>query len=378
MAASEFGESTEFDPALGSALLAQGFLYGLPDGTVLVGYGEVTWQKEQPKDRPAFYIPDFFLLPGGVSLRGAWAVPSHLILATRVSVVEALEGLIELSPQVDPLIWHQPDFHSFRRRFLQIQREIKSGRWSKAVPVVFERSQSPLQPAHIAQALLGALRAPQPLIPYGVWSRQWGMVGASPELFASVREGRGVYLAALAGTVSRDQGPEALTRDPKQLHEHQLVIDFLAQSLSSIGEVQRQPTEVQVLPQLLHLRTAITAYPRNPVGLFELARLLHPSPALGVSPRHLGWEWLRDIDREVPRGNFGAPFGVQWPDGSAESCIAIRAMQWRPRPEMSGSDGIPLEILIGSGCGVVAESELESEWEELAAKRDSVHHMLGV
>ncbi|MNL49201.1 chorismate binding enzyme [compost metagenome] len=46
--------------------------------------------------------------------------------------------------------------------------------------------------------------------------------------------------------------------------------------------------------------------------------------------------------------------------------VAIRNMQWNGQFAM-----------IGSGCGVVAASELEREWRELYQKRLSVKKILG-
>ncbi len=367
-----FSKVQEFDVALVSALLSHGVMYGVTPESVLIGLGEFKWSSSPSAEQASFYTPDFFLSSGGPTGAGSWACPTELLHVTRASVIDALESAMEMSDEVQPLEWQSPDFHAFRRRFLQVQREIRSGRWNKAVPVAFERSSGPLHTAHLAQMLLGSLRVPEPLIPYGLWTGQWGIIGASPELLVSVRERRAISACALAGTVERDEGNEALTRDPKQIHEHQLVVDYLRERLSSIGEPLVEQTTVQVLPRLLHLKTPIKVIARDEVGVFELSRLLHPTPALGVSPRHLGWEWLRDMDKEMPRGSFGAPFGVQFPDGAAESCIAIRGVQWRA--DQQGN----LELLLGSGCGVVSESVLETEWAELAAKRDSVHHMLGV
>jgi isochorismate synthase EntC len=67
------------------------------------------------------------------------------------------------------------------------------------------------------------------------------------------------------------------------------------------------------------------------------------------------------------RGRFGAPFGIEWPDGRAHVLVAIRNVQW------SGTT-----VLLGAGAGLIAGSRLKAEWAELALKRASVKGMLGL
>ena len=57
---------------------------------------------------------------------------------------------------------------------------------------------------------------------------------------------------------------------------------------------------------------------------------------------------------------FGAPFGL-YQDGDFEALVAIRMMGWYGD-----------QFRLPSGCGVIQESRLVSEWRELALKRDAV------
>jgi menaquinone-specific isochorismate synthase len=47
--------------------------------------------------------------------------------------------------------------------------------------------------------------------------------------------------------------------------------------------------------------------------------------------------------------------------------VAIRNLLW----DETGSR-------IGTGCGIVASSQMEKEWQELASKRDFVYDLLGI
>src|SRR5688572_28381128 len=66
-------------------------------------------------------------------------------------------------------------------------------------------------------------------------------------------------------------------------------------------------------------------------------------------------------DRGVKRRTFGAPFGVEREDRSALALVAIRNVQWEGE-----------RVRVGSGAGLLPESELDREFEELRQKRDQV------
>src|SRR5258708_32682060 len=112
------------------------------------------------------------------------------------------------------------------------------------------------------------------------------------------------------------------------------------------------------LPPLAHLATPIRCEETRDserMSFAEMVRRLHPTAALGVSPRTpAGERWLREADRGVKRRTFGAPFGIEREDRSALALVAIRNVQW---------DGE--RVRVGSGAGMLIESQLEREFEEL-------------
>ena len=64
---------------------------------------------------------------------------------------------------------------------------------------------------------------------------------------------------------------------------------------------------------------------------------------------------------------LGAPFGLEREDHSALALVAIRNLQL-------GGD----RIRVGSGAGLLPESRLEREFDELQAKREQVKALFGV
>src|SRR5213075_2104268 len=121
------------------------------------------------------------------------------------------------------------------------------------------------------------------------------------------------------------------------------------------------------LPKIAHLATPIF-FQESGLGISEkmsfaeMVRRLHPTAALGVWPRtEAGERWLRDADRGVKRRTFGAPFGIERDDHSVLALVAIRNVQW-------SRDA----IRVGSGAGLLPESRLEREFDELRQKREQV------
>ncbi len=168
---------------------------------------------------------------------------------------------------------------------------------------------------------------------------------------------------ALAGTAP-NPGPDLL-KSQKDLAEHEWVAQDIREQLSRYGEVKSTPTQEWPLGGLKHLRTDFALSEQIP--FMDLVTCLHPTPALGVSPRSVGLELLRESAWAKPRRRFGAPFGVHWPKEFDFACVAIRNLQWHEGATW-----------LGSGCGVVEQSHCEAEWRELELKRSIVRKQFGV
>lgn len=257
-----------------------------------------------------------------------------------------------------------PSFDKFQTSFQSIMGKIHRGEIEKAVPIVFAESPNVPSKNQLARIIGNVLEASNELYPFGMWQNGEGIIGASPEvLFRS--EKNHIYTMALAGTApvaSMDQ----LKSDPKELHEHVLVVKDIENRLSSFGWVRIEPTKVIKIGPLAHLRTEIQVQ-SNHIDHMKILKALHPTAALGVYPRNYGITWMKDLPYQAQRGVFGAP--ILFPISGQEmiALVAIRCLQWT----CEGSQ-------IGSGCGLVKDSQLQKEWDELALKRSSVLKVLGL
>jgi menaquinone-specific isochorismate synthase len=329
-------------------------------GRVFIGWGPFEQLPFRRPGRPAFFIADFFL-----DDPHPWRHPAEW---EELSVEELASHLGDASAplQVD---WQPCELDAFRPTFQSAQSGMRKGAFSKIVPVLFEDGQL-VRRGNVAGALISRLaEIPSTLRVYGYSYQGHGMVGATPELLFT-SEQRGYRTMALAGTRVRDRAAELLT-DAKELREHRLVVDDIVRRVAPFGNVEVEPVRIIELPALAHLATSIRFEESGEgerMSYAEVVRRLHPTAALGVSPRtEAGERWLREADRGVRRRTFGAPFGLEREDHSAIALVAIRNVQW------NGD-----RIRIGSGAGLLPESQLEKEFEELRQKREQVRMLFGV
>ena len=316
----------------------------------------------------ALYAPDFYL-----ESPQPWFSFEHSAVMSAVDLAKWIESGVHDLASSHRFAWREPERARFAVAFARIQEAISTGRIEKAVPVAFAQASASFDVGDRARTLLNALRTPLPLRAYGIWNAEQGAIGASPETLFRQLDAFAVETVALAGTHRKPATDEAIRdflKNPKERAEHQFVVDDIRRALGARGEVDVGPTHVADLPTLLHLRSLVRARLSVAAEFEDLARALHPTPALGVAPREAGLSILREADAIAgcERGRFGAPFGLWMTEPFASDClVAIRCVRWT----RAGSE-------IGSGCGVVAASLLESEWQELQAKRDSVRKALGL
>lgn len=309
---------------------------------------------------PSFYFPDFFL-----SNTAPWFQHEHWQEISQ----EALSDLIQPSTEAKSIAWKQPNETLFLQSFADIQARLASKELRKAVPFAFALSAESMTSSLFHRSFGHIIHYIQshPLHLYGFWDRDEGILGATPELLFSM-ESSVLHTVALAGTYSKSASKSALLQDPKELHEHQLVVDGIKEGLEPFSSVSAGKVSVLELPTLYHLMTPIEARLHDAVSFDAVVKALHPTPALGAFPRPAGMRWLKSFRAEVDRGRFGAPAGVVYAGGAKAQCwVAIRNVQWN-------RDGLAL----GAGCGVVPASQPNKEWAEINLKLDAIKRMLAL
>jgi menaquinone-specific isochorismate synthase len=328
-------------------------------GRVFVGWGPFEQSPMRRPSRPAFFIADFFL-----DDPHPWRHPA----SWEELSVEELAARFDDDGGVPRIDWEPLSIDDFIPFFNAAMDDMRRGDFKKIVPVIFETGR--VARGDYWRFFLSRLAAlPPRLWAYGYSYQNHGLIGATPELlFRSER--RGYATMALAGTRSAERAEELLT-DAKELREHRFVVEDIVRRLAPFGNVEIEPLGILRLPSIAHLATAIRFEEyggADRMSFADMVRRLHPTAALGVWPRtEAGERWLREADRGVKRRTFGAPFGLEREDHSALAVVAIRNLQ-------IGGD----RIRVGSGAGLLPESRLEREFDELRDKREQVKALFGV
>jgi menaquinone-specific isochorismate synthase len=200
-----------------------------------------------------------------------------------------------------------------------------------------------------------------------------GMFGASPELLVRVSHSQ-VSARVLAGTAARGTDPsvdlaisKALAESHKNLAEHEFAVQSLVNSLEPFCDhvdADTEPFSLQ-LPNLWHLASDVHGVLKSSKSVLDLASALHPTAAVAGTPRARAIELISELE-PFDRGRYAGPVGWIGADGDGEWVIALRGAQ------ISGS-----KLVAFAGCGVVAESDGESELTETDLKFQPILGSLG-
>ena len=185
-------------------------------------------------------------------------------------------------------------------------------------------------------------------------------LGATPELLVRV-QGKILESMALAGSIQRGRTAAedaelaaALLASAKDLHEHALVVNALRDILQPICSqltIAPEPTVLSLI-NIQHLYTPVEGRLRTEAGVLPLVEALHPTPAMGGTPRELGMEFIQ-ANEPTLRGWYAAPVG--WIDCNMEGAFAVAIRSGVVQKERAWAY---------AGAGIVTDSVPQSEWEE--------------
>jgi menaquinone-specific isochorismate synthase len=194
--------------------------------------------------------------------------------------------------------------------------------------------------------------------------------GASPELLVA-RHGERISCHPLAGTVRRGDTARAdadaqrdLTRSDKNREEHRYVVEEIAATLAPYCEELSVPEEPSMVAfrSVAHLGTRIEGRLARLVGVLELVEHLHPTPAVGGTPRAEALAFIARGEAGA-RGYWAGPVGWIDAGGEGEWMIGIRSA-------LLQADGTAVTLRAGSG--IVADSDPDAETAETNVKLATV------
>lgn len=202
--------------------------------------------------------------------------------------------------------------------------------------------------------------------------------GATPERLVAVH-GRHVRTEALAGTRPLATGSTTnVLGSPKDQNEHGHVVDDLKTRLAPRCSVLEcaDPRE-RIAGPVVHLNTPIHGVLRREEHVLDLVAELHPTPAVGGTPRPRALDWIEQQEG-LDRGWYAAPLGWFDARGAGEFVVALRSGVWRgplASAERTAS-GESSRVELFAGAGIVAGSVPDAEAAETEHKFDALRGLL--
>ena len=198
------------------------------------------------------------------------------------------------------------------------------------------------------------------------------VVGSSPEILVRFEDGK-VTTRPLAGTrprgedESQDKALEIeLLNDPKELAEHLMLIDLGRNDIGKIcvtGSVRvTEKMIIERFSHVMHISSNVEGVLKEDQNVFDILRATLPVGTLSGAPKIRAIEIIDELEPST-RGIYGGAVGyITW-TGEMDTAIAIRTGIIKNK-----------KLYVQAGCGIVADSIAESEWEETVNKGKAVFH----
>jgi anthranilate synthase component I len=250
-----------------------------------------------------------------------------------------------------------PDREEYERGVRRAQEHIRAG---DAFQVVLsQRAERPTSAS--AVALYRSLRRINPS-PYHFLLELEGisLVGSSPETLVKL-EGRRASLNPIAGTTTPGEGDaEHLLASEKDRAEHVMLVDLGRNDLSRVcaaGSVRVvRFLEAERYSHVTHLVSEVAGQLLPHRTGFDLLRACFPAGTVSGAPKVRAMQIVTELEG-YRRGPYAGAVGYALPDGTLDTCIAIRTVVL--------ADGV---ARLQAGAGIVADSEPRAEHEECLRK----------
>lgn len=193
---------------------------------------------------------------------------------------------------------------------------------------------------------------------HGLW------LGASPERLLQFQNDT-VEVDSLAGTLPSASAPtDAQAWGDKEREEQawvtRMVLDTLARA--GVQDIQAHGPVVKQAGPVAHLHTRITGSARD-LDPLELARMLHPTPAVGGTPSGSALALINALEPR-PRGLYAGYWGPHDAEHT-QLFVNLRCMEL-----------FPDEALLHVGAGITGASDPDAECEEVERKATTWTRMI--
>ena len=186
------------------------------------------------------------------------------------------------------------------------------------------------------------------------------LVGSSPETLVKL-EGRRASLNPIAGTTTPGEGDaEHLLASEKDRAEHVMLVDLGRNDLSRVCEAGSVRVvrflEAERYSHVTHLVSEVAGELLPARTGFDLLRACFPAGTVSGAPKVRAMQIVTELEG-YRRGPYAGAVGYALPDGTLDTCIAIRTVVL--------ADGV---ARLQAGAGIVADSDPSAEHEECLRK----------
>jgi len=175
----------------------------------------------------------------------------------------------------------------------------------------------------------------------------------------------------LAGTRKRgateeeDKALEAdLLADPKELAEHNMLVDLGRNDIGKISEFGSVVVEkyhcIERYSHVMHIGSTVRGDIREDKDALDAIDAILPAGTLSGAPKIMACQLINDLENNK-RGIYGGAIGYIDFTGNLDTCIAIRIAYKKNN-----------KVFVRSGAGIVADSVPESEFQECINKAAAV------
>jgi anthranilate synthase component 1 len=198
------------------------------------------------------------------------------------------------------------------------------------------------------------------------------IAGASPETLVSLKDGI-VSTFPLAGTCKRvaddeenKRAIEKLLSDPKELDEHEMLVELSKSDLAKICDdvIVEEYRSIKTCSHVYHIESKVRGKIRPNFDCFDALEVSLPAGTLCGAPREDAMKMIGEIEPE-PRDIYGGAIGYIDFTGQMDLCIAIRMAVLR--------EG---KVSVQAGAGITADSIPINEYNECCNKAKAVMEAL--
>lgn len=220
--------------------------------------------------------------------------------------------------------------------------------------------------------LYRALRALNPS-PYMYFMNYGDMhvVGASPEILVKLDEQGIATVRPIAGTRPRGANDiedarlsADLLADAKECAEHLMLIDLGRNDIGRIAQIGtvkvNEQMQIEKYSHVLHMVSNVQGQVQTDMDAMDVLKATFPAGTLSGAPKVRAMEILDELE-PTKRGIYGGAVGHMGFFNDIDVAIAIRTAVIKDQ-----------KLYVQAGAGIVADSDVDAEWNETKAKMRAV------